>query len=175
MSPEFYSRAEGIYREQRDLYHYWRTCAYPKSVPASEAIDPVGIPRLLPRLSLVDAFENLDLLRYRLAGTQVRELFSIEIKGRLVFESGLQHKKMYWMEAFRKVVYHRLPMQGLVRGPLAGRDHLLLVWLRLPLQGSSGRIERILGYDAVLPLSSRETAEAFEHASLYGVRTASGW
>jgi hypothetical protein len=44
-------------------------------------------------------------------------------------------------------------MQGTVRGPVAGREHLLLIWMRLPLSGLSGTIERVLGYDAAIPIA----------------------
>ena len=44
-------------------------------------------------------------------------------------------------------------MQGAVRGPAAGREHLVLLWLRLPLSGLTDAVERILGYDAALPSS----------------------
>jgi len=44
-------------------------------------------------------------------------------------------------------------MQGALRGPAAGREHLLLLWLRLPLSGLTDAVERILGYDAALPSS----------------------
>ncbi len=173
MSPEFYSRAQAVHREQRDLYDYWLACAPPGGIPSCDVIDPVSVPRLLPRLSLIDAFDDLDRLRYRLAGTQVRELFSAEVKGQRVFEVGFQHKRSYWLEVFGKVIHGQLAMQGLVRGPLAGRDHLLLVWLRLPLAGSAGRVERILGYDAALALSARDLAQAADRLALPSARVAS--
>jgi hypothetical protein len=153
MPSDFASRAQLILREQRDLYGYWRACAQGKRIPSRYDIDPVDIPQLLPGLSLLDAGGELELLRYRLAGTRVREIYGTEITGRTVFDSGLQHKREYWCSAYRKVVAEGTPMQGAVRGPVSGRDHLLLIWMRLPLSGRSGAVERVLGYDAALPLS----------------------
>ncbi len=92
-------------------------------------------------------------LRYRLAGTRVGEIYGAEITGRAVFEIGSQHKKDYWRSVYRRVVNEQTPMQGAVRGPAAGREHLLLLWLRLPLGGLTGGVERVLGYDAALPSS----------------------
>ncbi len=153
MPSELAFRAQLILREQRDLYGYWRSCAQSKPIPSRYDIDPIDIPHLLPGLSLLDAGEDLDALRYRLAGTRVREIYGTEITGRAVFENGLQHKKDYWLSAYRKVIEEQTPMQGAVRGPVSGREHLLLIWMRLPLSGLSGGVERVLGYDAALPVS----------------------
>ena len=87
----------------------------------------------------------------------MREIYCTEITGRTVFDNGLQHKRDYWVSVYGKVIGESTPMQGAVRGPVSGREHLLLVWMRLPLSGVSGRVERVLGYDAALPLS-------FQHA-----------
>ncbi|MBI4724573.1 MAG: PAS domain-containing protein [Rhodomicrobium sp.] len=151
MSSELASRAQHILREQRDLYDYWRTCAQARPLPSRYDIDPVDIPHLLPGLSLLDVGQDLDALRYRLAGTRVREIYGTEITGRAVFDTGLQHKRDYWRSVYRKVIEEGIPMQGVVRGSAAGREHLFLIWLRLPLSGLSGRVERVLGYDAALP------------------------
>jgi len=145
--------AQLILREQRDLYGYWRSCAGAKPLASRYDIDPIDIPHLLPGLSLLDAGKELDTLRYRLAGTRVREIYGIEITGRAVFDAGFQHKRDYWRSVYRKVIMEQTPMQGAVRGPVAGREHLLLIWMRLPLSGLSGAIERVLGYDAALPIA----------------------
>ncbi|MGO8952675.1 MAG: PAS domain-containing protein [Rhodomicrobium sp.] len=173
MPSELAFRAQLILREQRDLYGYWRSCAQSKPIPSRYDIDPVDIPHLLPGLSLLDTGEDLDALRYRLAGTRVRDIYGTEITGRTVFDGGLQHKREYWLPVYRKVIEEQIPMQGAVRGPVSGREHLLLIWMRLPLIGLSGAVERVLGYDAALPvsfLSSPEAQEAEEDA----MRPASG-
>ncbi len=151
MPSELAFRAQLILREQRDLYGYWQSCAQSRPIPSRYDIDPIDIPQLLPGLSLLDAGEDLEALRYRLAGTRVREIYGTEITGRTVFDSGLQHKRDYWASVYRKVVEEKTPMQGAVRGPVTGREHLLLIWMRLPLSGLTGAVERVLGYDAALP------------------------
>lgn len=153
MPSELAFRAHLILREQRDLYGYWRSCAQSRPIPSRYDIDPIDIPHLLPGLSLLDTGEDLEGLRYRLAGTRVREIYGTEITGRAVFDTGLQHKKDYWRSVYEKVIGESIPMQGAVRGPIVGRDHLLLIWMRLPLSGLSGGIERVLGYDAALPVT----------------------
>ncbi len=153
MASELAFRAQLILREQRELYDYWRACAQSRAIPSRFDIDPVAIPHLLPGLSLLDAGTDLDSLRYRLAGTRVGEIYGAEITGRAVFDIGFQHKRDYWRAVYRRVIDERIAMQGAVRGPAAGREHLLLLWLRLPLSGLSGAVERVLGYDAAVPSS----------------------
>ncbi len=153
MSSELAFRAQLILREQRELFDYWRACAQSRPIASRYDIDPVAIPNLLPGLSLLDAGEDLDSLKYRLAGTRVRDIYGAEITGRAVFDVGFQHKREYWRSVYRQVIEDQLPMQGAVRGPAAGREHLLLIWLRLPLSGLSGAVERVLGYDAAISSS----------------------
>ena len=153
MTSELAFRAQVILREQRELFDYWRACAQSRPIPSRFDIDPVAIPHLLPGLSLLDMGADLDSLRYRLAGTRVGEIYGAEITGRAVFDIGFQHKKDYWLSVYKRVVKERIPMQGALRGPAPGREHLLLLWLRLPLSGLTGGVERVLGYDAALPSS----------------------
>ncbi|HZV20886.1 MAG TPA: PAS domain-containing protein [Hyphomicrobiales bacterium] len=154
MSSELASRAEFILREQRELYQYWRACAQARPIPLLNDIDPVkSIPNLLPGLSLIDVGKDFDSLKYRLAGTRVRDIYGAEITGRAVFDIGFHHKRDYWRSVYRQILDMRIPMQGAVRGPAQGREHIVLVWLRLPLSGAAGSVERILGHDASIPVS----------------------
>ncbi len=165
MTSELAFRAQLILREQRELYEYWRACAQSRPIPSRFDIDPVAIPHLLPGLSLIDVRgADLDSFRYRLAGTRMGEIYGAEITGRAVFEIGSQHKKDYWRSVYRQVVNEQIPMQGAVRGPAAGREHLLLLWLRLPLAGLTGGVERVLGYDATLPWSMAHSPMKPTHA-----------
>ncbi len=154
MSSELAFRAQLILREQRDLYDYWRGCARSSATPCYNDIDPVAIPyHLLPGLSIIDVGEGLTGIRYRLAGTRVREIYGVEVTGRAVFDLDFASKNSYWRAAYLQVIAGGTPMQGAVRGPVARRDHIVLIWLRLPLIDKNGNIKRILGYDASLPAS----------------------
>lgn len=120
-------------------------------MPSRDTIDPVAIPHLLPGLSIIDAECGVDHARYRLAGTRVRQIYGREVTGCAVFDLDFQNKRDYWRSVYHQVIMEGLPMQGAVRGPLARREHIVLFWLRLPLGSESGRVEKILGYDAALP------------------------
>jgi hypothetical protein len=153
MSSELAFRAQFVLREQREVYDYWRACAQSRSIPSRFDIDPVAIPHLLPGLSLLDVDRGLEALRYRLAGTRFREIYGAEVTGQRLFDIVPEDKREYWYSVYRQVIEKQIPMQGVVRGPAVGREHLFLVWLRLPLSGLSGAVERVLGYDAALPSS----------------------
>lgn len=153
MSSELAFRSQLILGEQRELYDYWRRCFRSGAIPSRNDIDPIAIPHLLPGLSILDAEEGLEAIRYRLAGTRVCQIYGDELTGRAIFDLDLQNKIEYWRAVYQQVLIAKLPMQGVVRGPVAHRDHLLLFWLRLPLADESGNINKILGYDATLPSS----------------------
>ncbi len=150
MASELAFRARLIQREQRDLYDYWRARANGRPMPERADIDPVHLPRLLPGLSILDADNGLDTVRYRVAGTRVREIYGLEVTGRDVFSLDFRSKRDYWRSIYTQVL-GGLAMQGAVRGPLANRDHLLLFWLRLPLGNSLNGVQKILGFDAAVP------------------------
>lgn len=141
-----------VLREQQDVYEYWRDSAGGRPMPQRADIDPVAIPYLLPKLSIIDVPDDGSGLRYRLAGTRLRDAYGCEVTGKRVFGLDFGVKRAYWLEAYNQVIAGGQPMQGSVRAPVSGRDHLILLWLRLPL-GVPGRVEKIFGYDAVLPFS----------------------
>lgn len=153
MPSELAFRAQLVLREQRDIFDYWRRCAQSRRMPARADIDPVAIPHLLPGLSLLHVERERVDARYRLAGTRVREIYGLEVTGKCVFELDFKEKASYWRAAYTRVIKEGVPMQGAVRGPVAGRDHLVLFWLRLPLGEVDGPVDRILGYDAAVPVS----------------------
>lgn len=152
MPSELAFRAQLVLREQREIFDYWRRCARGRRMPARSDIDPVAIPHLLPGLSLLHIEPDGDA-RYRLAGTRVREIYGMEVTGKSVFELDFRDKASYWRAAYGRVIRDGVPMQGAVRGPVAARDHLVLFWLRLPLGEENGPVDRILGYDAAVPVS----------------------
>jgi hypothetical protein len=130
-------RAQLVVPEQRQLYDYWLACGSGKDLPVRADIKPSEIPRLLPYVSLVDVAADLCQCRIRLAGTRLRDVYDREITGLCIDELDLGNKRDYWMAAYRHTVNDGKPTQGIVRGPLVNKEHLVQYWIKLPL-GSTG-------------------------------------
>jgi hypothetical protein len=63
----------------------------------------------------------------------------------------------YWRRIHERVVEQGLVLNGVVRGPAKGRDHVILFWLRLPLSEDGARVDRILCYDVAGPFPGVRT------------------
>jgi len=150
MPSELAFRAQLVISEQREVYDFWRRAAGGRSMPARADLDPGTIRHLLPGISILDVGARFDVLTYRLAGTRLHDVYGCEVTGRNVFDLQLGAKGRYWRAAYRRVVEERTPMQGAVRAPVAGRDHVVLFWLRLPLSEDGEAVSKILCHDAGL-------------------------
>lgn len=147
MSSELAFRAQLVISEQREVFDYWRRAANGRPMPARADLDPAMMRHLLPGISILDVGARFDVLRYRLAGTRLHDIYGCEVTGQNVFDLRLGPKRRYWQAAYRRVVEERTPMQGAVKGPVAGRDHVVLFWLRLPLSEDGERVSKILCHD----------------------------
>lgn len=70
----------------RELFGYWQGKLAGRRMPARRDIDPVEVPRLLPNLMLADVVDGGRRIRFRLAGTAIREIAGIELTGRYLDE-----------------------------------------------------------------------------------------
>lgn len=131
-------RAQLVVPEQRQLYDYWLSCGRDNRLPQRSDINPAHIPRLLPYVSLVDVSDDLSQSRIRLAGTRLRDVYDREITGMTIGELDLGAKRDYWMAAYRHTAIDGKPSQGIVRGPLVNKEHLVQYWIRLPLASACG-------------------------------------
>jgi hypothetical protein len=150
-------RAQLVVPEQRQLYDYWLSCANGKELPTRADINPAQIPRLLPHLSLVDVAADIETSRVRLAGTRLRDVYDCEITGLPLRELDLGSKRDYWLAAYRHTAFEGKPTQGVVRGPLLNKEHLVQYWLRLPLAAAGGAIAMVLGLDIFLSAMDEES------------------
>jgi len=147
MSSELAFRAQLVISEQREVYDTWRRAANGRPMPARADLDPGTMRHLLPGISILEVGARFDALRYRLAGTRLHDIYGCEVTGQDLFALRLGAKRRYWQAAYQRVVEARTPMQGAVKGPLAGRDHVVLFWLRLPLSEDGERVSKILCHD----------------------------
>jgi len=60
---------------------------------------------------------------------------------------------------YARVAEKGAPAHGVVRGPAQGRDHVVLLWLRLPLSEDGSRVDGILCHDVAGP-SNADHVEA---------------
>jgi hypothetical protein len=162
MPSELAFRAQLVMSEQREIYDYWRSAAGTRPMPGRADLDPALVGHLLPGISLLDVGPRHDALRYRLAGSRLREIYGIEVTGLSVFDLNLGPRTSYWRAAFRRVVDEGTPMQGAVKGPVRGRDHIVLFWLRLPLSDDGVRVDKILCYDVGIPVIVGQSPEEAE-------------
>ncbi|MEJ2125417.1 MAG: PAS domain-containing protein [Alphaproteobacteria bacterium] len=163
MLSELAFRAQLVIREQRDLFDYWRSCAKGRPMPERADISPARMAAMLPNISILDAGDSPDLMTYRLAGTRLRDIYGCEVTGKSVFDLEFGEKRDYWLSIYRRVMVEKIPMQGAVKGPVVERDHMVLFWMRLPLSDDESAVNKILGHDVSLPVSTA-----------YGVDSASG-
>lgn len=150
-------RAQLVVPEQRQLYDYWIECCGSRPMPQRSDISPAAIPRLLPYLSLIDVDRDLPRSRVRLAGTRLRDVYDREITGLSLGDIDFGDKRDYWMAAYRHTAIEGKPSQGVVRGPLVNKEHLLQYWIRLPLADATcQRVGMVLCLDYFLSASDEE-------------------
>jgi hypothetical protein len=148
-------RAQLVTQGQRELYDYWLHCAGSRPMPARSDLDPLrSVPKLLPCIGLIDVARGLADAWFRLAGTRLHDIYGEEITGKRVDQIFSGPAADYWRRVHASVVERGLPCQGVVRGPMQGRDHVVLFWLRLPLSEGGGRVDRILTHDMAAPIEN---------------------
>jgi hypothetical protein len=150
-------RAQLVVSEQRQLYDYWVEMAAGREMPVRADIHPRHFARLLPNVSLVDVCTEDRSCKVRLAGTRLREVYDREITGLAVSDLDWGDKRDYWLAAYRRTIEEGKPTQGVVRGPVVNKEHLVQYWLKLPLQrlGESG-VGMILCLDIFQPAGEDE-------------------
>jgi hypothetical protein len=156
-------RAQLVVPEQRQLYDYWIEIAGKAGVPCRSSFNPARLPRLLPGISLIDVVTPITGCRVRLAGTRLREIFDREITGLCFADLGWGEKHDYWMEAYDRTINAAEPTQGILQGPMLGKEHVVQYWLKLPLRMTGGSVAMVLCFDYFVPAS--ELAQEFSHAS----------
>lgn len=146
-------RAQLVVPEQRQLYDYWLEMAGQNALPCRADMSPSRLPRLLPGISLIDVSDDIAQCRVRLAGTRLREIYEREVTGMLVVDVIPENKRDYWLAAYSRAIRDALPTQGVVRGPMVNKEHVVQYWMRLPLRTASETVGMVLCYDHFVPAS----------------------
>jgi hypothetical protein len=146
-------RAQLVVPEQRQLFDYWLEVAGQNALPSRADFSPQRLPRLLTGISLVDVADEIANCRIRLAGTRLREIYEREITGLLVTDVSPTSKQDYWLAAYQRTIREALPTQGVVRGPMVNKEHVVQYWMKLPLRTTSENVGMVLCYDHFVPAS----------------------
>lgn len=147
-------RAQLVLQGQQELFDYWLRSAGGRPMPARSDIDPLKVPQLLPNIGLIELKGCVDDAAFRLAGTRLHDIYGQEITGKRLDDVFSGEQASYWRRIHASVAGMGAPLNGVVRGPAKGRDHIVLFWLRLPLSDDGGRVDRILCYDIAGPTES---------------------
>ena len=145
-------------RAHEELFAYWASLRRGARLPGRRDLDPGGMKRLLPTVSLIDVARRDPLdFRVRLAGTGLYGVYGGEITGKALGDIYATGAADYWRVELGKVISGRRPCVGVHNLAWRGASHLSILWLRLPLAADGGEIDMILGYDAVVGLGQMQT------------------
>jgi hypothetical protein len=137
-------------RAHEELFGYWASLKGGARLPGRRDLDPGGIKRLLPTVSLIDVTHEPLEFRMRLAGTALYGVYGREITGKSLGDIYNTAAADYWRVELGKVVAERKPSVGVHNLAWRGASHLSILWLRLPLATNGRDVDMILGFDAVV-------------------------
>ncbi|MDB5422771.1 MAG: hypothetical protein JWQ29_187 [Phenylobacterium sp.] len=141
-------------RAHGELFAYWASLRRGARLPGRRDLDPGGMKRLLPTVSLIEVARDEPLdFRVRLAGTGLYGVYGREITGRTLGDIYSTAAADYWRVELAKVIAQRRPTVGVHNLAWRGASHLSILWLRLPLAADGREVDMILGYDAVVGLA----------------------
>ncbi len=151
-------RAQLRIPEQRQLFDYWAERCGARSMPSRGDIVPADIAGLLPYLGLVDVDSRFGKSIMRLAGTALRDIYGVELTGKNLGDIQWGDKGPYWRGVYRRLIDGRVPLHGLIRGPIVSREHVTLCWMRLPLSDDGRSVNKALCCDVAItePASQRQ-------------------
>jgi len=145
-------------RAHEELFAYWASLRHGARLPGRRDLDPGGMKRLLPTVSLIDVARRDPLdYRIRLAGTGLYGVYGGEITGKALGDIYASSAADYWRVELAKVISGRRPCVGVHNLAWRGASHLSILWLRLPLAADGAEVDMILGYDAVVGLGQMQS------------------
>jgi hypothetical protein len=149
-------------RAHEELFAYWASLKEGARLPGRRSLDPAGIKRLLPTVSLIDVAPDAGKaggleFRMRLAGTGLYGVYGREITGKRLTDIYNTAAADYWRSELSKVVAERRPAVGVHNLAWRGASHLSILWLRLPLASDGQDVDMILGLDAVVGMSQMQS------------------
>jgi hypothetical protein len=144
-------------RAHEELFAYWASLKDGALLPGRRHLDPGGIKRLLPTVSLIDVARDPLDFRVRLAGTALYGVYGREITGQRLSDIYNTAAADYWRVELGRVVTDRRPAVGVHNLAWRGASHLSILWLRLPLASDGQDVDMILGFDAVVGMGQMQS------------------
>ena len=138
-------------RAHEELFAYWTSLRDGPRLPSRCDLDPAGMKRLLPTVSLIDVARRDPMdFRIRLAGTGLYGVYGGEITGKRLQDVYNEEAVEYWRGELDRIVDEGRPAVGCHSLSWRGATHLSILWIRLPLASDGKRVDMILGYDHLL-------------------------
>lgn len=127
------------------LYDYWLGKHRDGRLPAKADIDPVEIPDLLMDIFLVDVVDGGADFVFKLAGSQVEEIYDGSLRGKSLFSMQDSTEITPVVQQYLDVVTQREPRyrDGDLR--VFGKDRWLTRRLLLPLSSDGESVDVLLG------------------------------
>lgn len=134
----------GVTEAQRLLIAHWYACRASDGLVPRDAIDPGIVRSTLACLSVVEVDEEGEG-RFRIAGSRLRDIFGMDVRGRRVAEIAGAHGECYAL-GLTSAVERGLPVGGVIE--TGGRLH---AWLRLPVADDLGDLTMVICHDELIP------------------------
>ena len=134
----------GVTEAQRLLITHWYGCRAPDGLVPRDAIDPGIVRSTLACLSVVEVNEEGEG-RFRIAGSRLRDIFGMDVRGRRIAEIAGAHGECYAL-GLTSAVERGLPVGGVIE--TGGRLH---AWLRLPVADDYGTLTMVICHDELIP------------------------
>lgn len=133
----------GVTEAQQMLIAYWSGLRDGEGRVRRDSLDPGELRSALACVSILEMDEAGDG-RFRIAGSRLREIFGMEVRGMRVAEIVGSHGECYAL-GLSAALERGEPVGGLIEA--GDRTH---AWLRLPLVGQDGRLNLVLCHDELL-------------------------
>jgi len=135
---------KGATDSQQMLIDYWCALRNFDGLVSRESIDPGRLRAMLASISIVE-FDRFGTGKFRIAGSRLREIFGMEVRGRGIEDVLSEHAETYSL-GLSAALERGAPVGGMTEQN--GRMH---AWLRLPLAGPDGQLTQVLCHDELVP------------------------
>ena len=137
----------GVTEGQRLLIAHWYECRTAEGLVPRESINPGIVRTTLACLSVVE-IDAAGEGRFRIAGSRLRDIFGLDVRGRKVAEIAGAHGDCYAL-GLSAALEKGLPVGGIIE-----TGERLHAWLRLPVVDEEGDLSLVICHDELI--SSRQ-------------------